>query len=202
LRGSGFIFVVSLAVALMPVAAAKLDDDVLFKSRADSSEPTYSFRKADVLGIDKEFWGRFDLNGNTGWNRLYLFPDGHVVYTVACDICPEEVIAKGRYKLNKGSISLVWKTRNKKFVVPTRLTALYGQDEMMSGEGEGAVRVISGSKYAVLEEDELKLAVRGDSYRYFERVTPFHDWKAIHRRLDQSGSRWTTILAIPDKSKP
>ncbi|MBL8525297.1 MAG: hypothetical protein JNN20_16580 [Betaproteobacteria bacterium] len=202
--------VVGVLLTLGSLGAAHCDE-ILFTfvpprdEVVDDALREFKFRKADFLGNEEHFWGKYRTSSDRLIGELlYLFPNGRSAITFWCDVCSERVIARGRYVLKKnGDIEFQWQKVNKEARPPKKLNALIGQIEEERGAGPDKYRIISGEKFILMNDTQLADArSRREPLEYFDQMIRLVDWQRIQRQFESSVEDWSRILPPPEPELP
>lgn len=109
------------------VGFASTSGKVFFKSDLSRGEGTFTFRPFVDVFPTWNFWGVFaEPLSFTGGTNLYVFRDGRALFTKWCDICSEEILAKGTYKFSKGKLTFFWESKPHSSEPPKIMYPTYG----------------------------------------------------------------------------
>lgn len=172
--------VLSLLITLMlpkPVFAQKADT---WKSDLTMGGPVYTLQLFDDAHVNSDrsgFWGRFNHPfGFTSGTSLYLFPDYTALFTRWCDICEEELLAKGSFKHRNGKLTFAWLLLKKEDAPPSTLYALWGNEDRGT--------YVTGFEVALLTPENFERLKAGkDEFKILIRRTTYYDWKKIGDKL-------------------
>ena len=173
------IFILLLClVANIAHAADKLEQKFFTR------DGVYHLGAFDQTAGDDNYFGVYSSPfAHTGGTELHLFPNGRFVIVLFMDIAPEEVLARGSYKVVETSLLLDFSLSKP---ISEKLRKKFTGLRIVHGYRDKAQYPADSAAFVFFSESWEKLSARDLDVQFMKRMQEYRDWERILRRYEEA----------------